>query len=155
MGLSCVKGCVGVARVALQQRRLQQPQCSPACCMCLKSRTAYPRPRWYTWEVPFFCLLGVAGGLLGALWSWLTCRLLAFRARHIPASRPVRRVLEVVTVATLTATVRVCFPAMMPSIPPKPAGVAQSAAGAVWLLAAAGTAAPQLRLLLSSAAVGS
>ena len=55
--------------------------------------------------MPFYCLLGVLGGLLGALWSWMTCKLLAFRARHIPASRPVRRVLEVVFVTALTATV--------------------------------------------------
>ncbi len=55
--------------------------------------------------MPFYCLLGVLGGLLGALWSWMTCKLLACRARHIPASRPVRRVLEVVFVTALTATV--------------------------------------------------
>jgi hypothetical protein len=51
-------------------------------------------------------LLGAATGLIGALWTGLCTRLLAFRARWIPDSRPTLRNLETMFIAALTATVR-------------------------------------------------
>ncbi len=60
-------------------------------------------PRYYAWELPLLALVGVLGGLLGALWTRLAIGVLRLRARY--ATRLGWRNAEVVLVAVVTSTV--------------------------------------------------
>ena len=55
-----------------------------------------------TWELPIFILMGVVGGLLGALYNRINYKLTVFRMRYINVCW--QRVLEVVIVSAITAT---------------------------------------------------
>ena len=61
------------------------------------------------WEVPLFLILGVVGGLLGALFNFTNHRLALFRKRFIIPYRW-RRILEVVIVTLITSVVAFSFP---------------------------------------------
>ena len=39
---------------------------------------------YYVWDVPIFCVMGAAGGLLGALWVHLNVQVTALRHRYVP-----------------------------------------------------------------------
>ena len=67
------------------------------------SEANYGSQYWYyLWEVPMYVLLGVLGGLMGALFVRLNKALTKYRQRKIPVSQPFRRLLEVIVVATVT-----------------------------------------------------
>lgn len=53
---------------------------------------------WQAWELPFFCMLGAIGGIVGALVVAIQRRLTLFRSAYIPGSKPLRRVCEAVGV---------------------------------------------------------
>ncbi|KXZ49316.1 hypothetical protein GPECTOR_22g910 [Gonium pectorale] len=59
---------------------------------------------YYCWEMPIFALMGVGGGILGAGMVVLNNRVTSFRRRFVPATRPARRVAEVMALAGATAT---------------------------------------------------
>merc|ERR1719431_805898 len=54
------------------------------------------------WELPLFLLMGVLGGLLGALYNHINYRLTVFRMRYV--KRPWVKMLEAMMVAAVTAT---------------------------------------------------
>jgi chloride channel 7 len=58
-------------------------------------RAGCTRYYYYIWELPVFVLMGVAAGLLGALFIRLNVRVTALRARWVPPRRPHLRLLEV------------------------------------------------------------
>ena len=59
---------------------------------------------YYFWDVPIFCLMGVAGGVGGAAFVAANVRVTAWRARAVPPAARWRRLAEVVAVAVATAT---------------------------------------------------
>ena len=67
-------------------------------------------------ELPVFLLIGVAGGLMGALFNRLNVRLTLWRSKHM-ASRT-RRFLEPLGIALLTAMLCCCLPFLMRAIVP-------------------------------------
>ncbi|XP_061426105.1 H(+)/Cl(-) exchange transporter 7 isoform X1 [Lethenteron reissneri] len=58
---------------------------------------------YYIYEIPLFLIMGVFGGLLGALFNFLNYWLTVLRIRYI--HRPAQQVLEAMLVATVTAVV--------------------------------------------------
>ncbi|KAK9843640.1 hypothetical protein WJX81_000756 [Elliptochloris bilobata] len=56
------------------------------------------------WEMPVFGAMGVAAGLLGAVYIRAHVRIAALRARYVPPRMPWRRLAEVLVVAWLTGT---------------------------------------------------
>ena len=67
-------------------------------------------------ELPVFLLIGVAGGLMGALFNRLNVRLTLWRSKHM-ASR-VRRFCEPLGIVMLTAMLACCLPFFMRAIVP-------------------------------------
>jgi hypothetical protein len=67
------------------------------------------RSRYSVQEVPLFILLGVLGGVLGALFNEFNKRLTIWRKKHVVPYR-YRNVLEVVVVATVCATIMFLVP---------------------------------------------
>ena len=65
------------------------------------------------WELPIFALMGVFCGGLGALFNAANVRLAIWRRSHVSGSR--RRVLEVLVIAALTASVGYWAPAFFTS----------------------------------------
>jgi len=59
---------------------------------------------YYFWDVPIFCLMGVAGGVGGAAFVAANVRVTAWRAKAVPPAARWRRMGEVVAVAVATAT---------------------------------------------------
>lgn len=60
---------------------------------------------FYLWETPAFLLLGMLGGAFGALFIALNVHVLKWRQKNVPATQPLRRVLEVVFICFVTQTV--------------------------------------------------
>lgn len=60
---------------------------------------------WYFWEVPLFALLGALGGLLGVAFVKVNVKVTQFRQKYIPVRNRTRRLLEVVFVAFVTASI--------------------------------------------------
>jgi chloride channel 7 len=52
---------------------------------------------YYIWELPLYVLMGVVGGLLGALFIRINVWVTALRARYVPPVMLKRRVAEVCT----------------------------------------------------------
>jgi chloride channel 7 len=64
---------------------------------------------YHIWELIYFCIIGVLGGLLGAFFNWLNEHITAVRKKHI-WGRNFRRWGEAVLVACFTATIFFWFP---------------------------------------------
>ena len=64
---------------------------------------------YYVWEFPIFVLVGILGGLLGALFISLNVRITHWRRKHIPVSNKNRRFYEVLCIAVLTSIVLFAF----------------------------------------------
>ena len=62
------------------------------------------------WELPFFLLMGVVGGLLGSVFNALNIRLCKWRKLHRRTAKLM--VIEAVLVAFLTATCQFWLPAI-------------------------------------------
>ncbi|KAK9790124.1 hypothetical protein WJX73_008199 [Symbiochloris irregularis] len=60
---------------------------------------------YYFWDVPIFCMMGAVGGLMGALWVHLNVKITALRHKYVPVRSPVKRMLEVVALVFVTASV--------------------------------------------------
>jgi H+/Cl- antiporter ClcA len=56
---------------------------------------------WQSWELVFFVTIGAMGGVIGAAFSALQTRITKVRMRMVPATKPLRRVLEVVAIIAL------------------------------------------------------
>lgn len=59
---------------------------------------------WYVWEIPIFAVMGIAGGIMGIYFVNLNLKLMRWRARYVPNSARMRRLVEVVVIASVTAT---------------------------------------------------
>eukprot|EP00698_Gefionella_okellyi_P015198 TRINITY_DN4286_c0_g1_i1.p1 TRINITY_DN4286_c0_g1~~TRINITY_DN4286_c0_g1_i1.p1 ORF type:complete len:814 (+),score=118.51 TRINITY_DN4286_c0_g1_i1:176-2443(+) len=68
------------------------------------------------WEVPFFIILGIVGGALGALFNGMNTRLTLFRQKHI--SRPISRAIEAVCISILTAVIAFSLPFILHTCQP-------------------------------------
>lgn len=64
---------------------------------------------YYVWEFPVFVLVGILGGLMGALFIHLNVKITMWRRRHIPVSNKMRRFYEVVAIAVLTSIILFSF----------------------------------------------
>ena len=71
------------------------------------------RVAFQIWEMPFFLLIGIVGGLIGALFCELNFKLSHWR-RGVMLGRPLRRVAEVLVCVFLTATCFYWIPIMFP-----------------------------------------
>eukprot|EP01023_Acetabularia_acetabulum_P017781 TRINITY_DN1891_c0_g1_i13.p1 TRINITY_DN1891_c0_g1~~TRINITY_DN1891_c0_g1_i13.p1 ORF type:complete len:840 (-),score=163.15 TRINITY_DN1891_c0_g1_i13:115-2634(-) len=60
---------------------------------------------YYMWEMPIFIAMGVIGGIIGALFVSLNTIITKFRYKNIPVASPVKRLVEVVFMCTVTAIV--------------------------------------------------
>eukprot|EP00092_Neocalanus_flemingeri_P026252 GFUD01028453.1.p1 GENE.GFUD01028453.1~~GFUD01028453.1.p1 ORF type:complete len:759 (+),score=230.31 GFUD01028453.1:82-2358(+) len=58
--------------------------------------------KYEVWELPLFVLMGIIGGVLGALYNHINFKLTVFRMRYITS--PALKMLEVMIVAAVTAT---------------------------------------------------
>jgi len=63
---------------------------------------SFSNATYEVWELPLFLLIGVIGGLLGALYNHINYRLTVFRMRYI--TRPWIKMLEAMIVAAVSAT---------------------------------------------------
>ena len=94
-------GCVGCAENATAGK-MQKTQAHPdpgATCTQKRAIALDPKPlkalELLAFLVQVFVLMGCVGGLLGAAWIRLNVQMTQLRARHVPASRPMRRLTEV------------------------------------------------------------
>jgi chloride channel 7 len=58
---------------------------------------------WVVTQLPIFILLGIVGGLFGALFNWLNLKLILFRKKHITSTAS--KIMEVVLVSVVTSVV--------------------------------------------------
>ena len=71
-----------------------------------------------SWEIPIFLLMGLIGGLLGALFNALNIRLSLWRKKHRQTKAAM--VMEAVAVGLLTATCQFWLPAIIDHCYPRP-----------------------------------
>ena len=64
---------------------------------------------YYLWEFPVFVLIGIIGGLMGALFVSLNVKITHFRRKYIPVTNKSRRLYEVLCIAVLTSFVMLAF----------------------------------------------
>ncbi|KAL6757315.1 chloride channel, partial [Haematococcus lacustris] len=84
---------------------LHAPLGSPLDFVLVPGQLFASRPYFYlSWELAIHGLMGVVGGLLGALLSRLSVALTSWRVRYVPRTKPLRRMLEVVFYAVLTSS---------------------------------------------------
>jgi len=62
----------------------------------------FDNAKYEVWEIPLFVLMGVIGGVLGALYNYINFKLTVFRMRYITSTA--LKMLEVMIVAATTAT---------------------------------------------------
>ncbi|QDZ22769.1 chloride channel protein [Chloropicon primus] len=64
---------------------------------------------YYVWEFPVFVIVGILGGLMGALFIHLNVKITMWRRKHIPVDKRNRRFYEVVAIAVLTSIILFSF----------------------------------------------
>ncbi|CAE7649249.1 Clcn7 [Symbiodinium pilosum] len=73
---------------------------------------ALPDLKYAIWELPAFALLGILGGLMGALYNWLNVKITKVRMRFIGPTG-VRRWLEVLFLTFVVATIKFTVPVLL------------------------------------------
>ncbi|CAL5218914.1 g660 [Coccomyxa viridis] len=76
---------------------------------------------YYVWELPIYAVMGAIAGLLGSLFIYLNIRATALRARYIPPRKPKLRLLEVLGIAWLIASIffLICYSCPCAKLPPR------------------------------------
>eukprot|EP00948_MAST-09A_sp_MAST-9A-sp1_P002345 g2345.t1 len=70
--------------------------------------TQQSRAGYYAWEVIIFVLMGIGGGLFGALWNRLNLQLASWRRKQIVS--PYAKILELVLLGSLVFSCSFCLP---------------------------------------------
>ncbi len=66
------------------------------------------------WEFPIFVLVGICGGLMGALFIHLNVKITHWRRKYIPVDKRSRRFYEVVAIAIATSIILFTFACASP-----------------------------------------
>eukprot|EP01025_Chloroclados_australasicus_P037565 TRINITY_DN3838_c0_g1_i4.p1 TRINITY_DN3838_c0_g1~~TRINITY_DN3838_c0_g1_i4.p1 ORF type:complete len:949 (-),score=77.27 TRINITY_DN3838_c0_g1_i4:197-3043(-) len=76
---------------------------------------------YYLWEIPLFILMGIGGGLLGAAFVKVNMFVTRFRSKYIPVTAGIKRLVEVLFIAAITATALFIVTYVSPcdKLPPK------------------------------------
>ena len=74
----------------------------------------HPECFYAWWAIPIFILLGAICGCMGALFNWLAVKINTWRMANVTAKMPLRRVVEVVLVGLVTASLFTWAPSAFP-----------------------------------------